>query len=140
MGRPYSLDLRERVAAAVAAGESCRAVAARFSVGVATAVRWSQRARQTGSPAASKMGGHRPFKLAGEADWLRARLVEKPDLTLRALVDELAEREIKVTIYAVWHFLEHIGLSFKKNPARRRAAAARRGPSPRAVAAPSSQA
>jgi hypothetical protein len=60
------------------------------------------------------MGGHRPFKLAGEADWLRARPVEKPDLTLRALVDELAEREIKVTIYAVWHFLEHIGLSFKK--------------------------
>ena len=30
MARPYTLDLRERVVAAVAAGQSCRAVAARF--------------------------------------------------------------------------------------------------------------
>jgi transposase len=37
MGRAYSLDLRERVVAAVAAGESCRSVAATFKVSVA---RW----------------------------------------------------------------------------------------------------
>ena len=38
------------------------------------------------------MGGNRPYALAGERDWLLARLAEKPDLTLRALVAELAER------------------------------------------------
>ena len=140
MGRPYSFDLRERVAAAVAEGESCRAAAARFAVGVATVVRWSQRARETGSPAALPVGGHRPFKLAGEAGWVRARLMEKPDITLRALVAELAERKMVVTLYAVWHFLDHAGLSFKKKPARRRTAAARRGAPARTLEAPPGQA
>jgi transposase len=43
MGRAYSLDLRERVVAAVVSGESCRAVAATFKVSVASVVKWSQR-------------------------------------------------------------------------------------------------
>ena len=42
MAGPYSLDLRVRVAAAVTAGLSCRAAAAKFSVGVATVVRWAK--------------------------------------------------------------------------------------------------
>ena len=55
MGRAYSLDLRERVVAAVASGESCRAVAATFKVSVASVVKWSQRFRATGSAAARPM-------------------------------------------------------------------------------------
>jgi hypothetical protein len=51
MARPYSLDL-ERVVAAVAAGESCRKVAATYKVSVASVVRWSQRFRASGSAAA----------------------------------------------------------------------------------------
>ena len=94
MARAYSLDLRERVVAAVAAGESCRAVAATFGVSVASVVKWSQRFRATGSVAAEPMGGNRPDALAGERDWLLARIAEKPDLTLRALVAELAERGV----------------------------------------------
>ena len=43
MARPYSLDLRERVVAAVEAGRSCRAVAVMFRVSVASVVKWSQR-------------------------------------------------------------------------------------------------
>jgi len=81
MARAYSLDLRERVVAAVAAGESCRTVARRFSVSVASVVKWSQRARRTGSPAAAKVGGRRPFALARERDFVHARLAEKPDIT-----------------------------------------------------------
>ena len=49
MGRHYSNNLRERVTAAVLSGRSCREVAALFSVSVASAVKWSQRLRQTGS-------------------------------------------------------------------------------------------
>ena len=64
------------------------------------------------------MGGNRPYALAGERDWLLARLAEKPDVTLRALVAELAVREIVVSYYAVGHFFEHEGISFKKKPAR----------------------
>ena len=124
MARPYSLDLRERVVAAVASGLSCRVVAARFQVSVASVVKWSQRWRATGSAAARPMGGRRPYALAGERDWLLARIAEKPDLTLRALAAELAERGVRVSYYAVWHFFEHEGVSFKKKPARQRAGSA----------------
>ena len=78
MARAYSLDLRERVVAAVAAGESCRAVAARFGVErgergeVVAAV---PRDRQRGG---STDGRQSPY-VAGERDWLLARLAEKPD-------------------------------------------------------------
>jgi transposase len=118
IGRPYSLDLRERVVGAVAAGESCRSVAKRFDVSVASVVKWSQRFRATGSAAAKPMGGHRPYALAGEREWLLARVAAEPDLTLRALLAELAARGVKVSYFAVWHFFEHEGISFKKRMAR----------------------
>ena len=114
MGRAYSLDLRERVVAAVTEGESCRSVAATFKVSVASVVKWSQRFRATGSAASRRMGGNRPYVLSSERDWLLKRLAEQPDITLRALLAELAERGIKVSYYAVWHFFEHEGISFKK--------------------------
>jgi transposase len=56
MGAPYSLDLRERVVAAVAAGVSRRAAAVRFDVSISTAIRWTRRMTETGSPAALPMG------------------------------------------------------------------------------------
>jgi transposase len=131
MGRAYSLDLRDRVVAGVMAGESCRSVAKRFRVSVASVVKWSQRFRATGSAAAKRMGGHRPLALAGERAWLLARIASSPDLTLRALVTELGDRGVTVSYYAVWHFFEHEGISFKKKPARRRAGSAgRRAPTP----------
>src|SRR5205814_10132726 len=99
MARAYSLDLRERVVGAVAAGQSCRAVAVTFKVSVASVVKWSQRFRATGSAAAHKVGGRRPYALAGERAWLLGRLSEKPDITLRALAAELAERGIKVSYF-----------------------------------------
>jgi transposase len=134
MGRAYSLDLRERVVAAVAAGESCRAVSATFKVSVASVVKWSQRYRATGSAAARPIGGNRPYVLASERDWLLRRLAEQPDITLRALLVELAARGIKVSYYAVWHFFEHEGISFKKKPARQRAGSPGRRPAAGAVA------
>jgi transposase len=133
MARAYSFDLRERVVAAVASGESCRAVAAKFKVSVASVVKWAQRFRSTGSAAARPMGGNRPYILACERDWLLARLAEQPDITLRALLSELADRGIKVSYYAVWHFFEHEGISFKKKPARQRAGSSRRGKASRAM-------
>jgi transposase len=115
MGKPYSLDLRERVVAAVAGGMSRRAAAEHYQVGEATAIRWVKLAAHNGTPAALPMGGKRPFTLADQADWIRARLAEKPDLTGRELLAELQQRGIAVSYYGVWHFLDHLGLSFKKN-------------------------
>jgi hypothetical protein len=44
---------------------------------------------KTGSAAALPMGGKKPFALADEAAWVRARLSEKPDITGRELLAEL---------------------------------------------------
>jgi transposase len=97
MARAYSLDLRERVVAAVAGGQTCRSAARTFMVSVASVVKWSQRHRAVGSPASLKMGGRRPYLVARERDWVLARISEKPDLTLRALLKELAERGLVVS-------------------------------------------
>ena len=116
MARPYSDDLRERVLDALNAGLSCRAVAERFGVSVSTVVKWSQRFRATGSVSAKRMGGHRPFALTGERDWLRARIDSETDVSLRRLQSELAERGIVVSYGAVWNFVRREGLSHKKKP------------------------
>lgn len=121
MARPYSLDLRERVAASVASGQKCRAVAEVFDVSVASVVKWSQRSRTTGSAASKPMGGKRPYLLEAERAWLLARLAEKPDLTLHALLAELAERDVVVSCDTLWRFLKREGISFKKNRLRQRA-------------------
>ena len=55
MPKPYSDDLRERVAALVEGGRSCRDTASLFGVSVASVVRWSQRKRSSGSAAARRM-------------------------------------------------------------------------------------
>src|SRR3954447_2460428 len=114
MPRPYSQDLRDRVVASVAGGRSRRAIAAIFSVSVATVVRWSQRFRMTGSAAALAMGGHRPHRLASRRYWLLARIAEKPDLTLRAIRAELSADGIKVSYGALWAFFARDGITFKK--------------------------
>jgi len=135
MGRPYSLDLRERVVRTIEAGMTRHEAAEHFEIGISTAIRWAQRKAQTGSPAALPMGTMHPFSLAAEADWLRARMAQKPDITLRALLGELHERGVAVSYFAVWHFVHRAGLSFKKKPARRRTATHRRRPAARAVEA-----
>src|SRR5882724_10241821 len=115
MARPYSQDLRDRVVGSVTAGRSCRATAALFGVSVASVVKWSQRWRATGSAAAKKMGGWRQLLLKSEREWLLVRIAEKPDLTLRAVVAELAERGTPASYGAVWRFFKHEGITFKKN-------------------------
>jgi len=57
--KTLSLDLRERVVAAVSDGMSRRQAAERFGVSAASAIRWCAREKETGSPAAGKRGGDR---------------------------------------------------------------------------------
>jgi transposase len=69
------------------------------------------------------MGGVRRDVLGDQRAWLRARLTEKPDLTLEALRAELAERGSKVSLWTVWSFCRSEKLTFKKKPAAKRATA-----------------
>jgi putative transposase len=126
MGKPYSLDLRERVIAAIEGGMSRRKAAAHFDLGISTVINWARRVRETGSVAPGKMGGHKPKAIAGEhRDWLLARIKEK-DFTLRGLVAELAERGLKVDYRTVWNFVHAEKLGFKKNRIRQRTGSSRR--------------
>lgn len=123
MVRALSVDLRDRVVTAMRDGASCREAARLFSVSVASAARWSKQARDTGSVVPRPFGKARGLVVLPERDWLLARLTAAPDLTIRALRAELeAERGLRVGYGAVWRWLAREGLSFKKKPARRRAA------------------
>lgn len=121
MGRAYSLDLRVRAVKLARSGQSCRAVARLLGLGESTVIRWARRERETGVVAARPVGGRRRFAVLHEQDWLLARLSAKPDITLRALRAELAERGTRVSFDAVWRFAHQPRLSFKKNSARQRA-------------------
>ena len=128
MSKPYSLDLRSRVVAAVETeGLSRNQAAARFGVAVSTAVHWVRRYRSTGSVAPSKIGGYKPKTLRGaHAEWLIARCREK-DFTLSQLVMELQQlRGLKVDRRSVWEFVHAERLSFKKNSVRKGAGSSRR--------------
>src|SRR5579864_1678063 len=114
MSRPLSMDLRERVIAAVLAGESCRSVAARFGVAVSSVVKWSQRHRATGSVAPGKMGGHRKRLLEPHRAFIMDQIARIPHLTLHRLKDELAVHGVNVSHNTVWVFLRREGLRFKK--------------------------
>jgi len=137
MTQALSVDLRDRVVAAMREGATCREAAKLFRVSLASAGRWSKRARDTGSVRPHRFGKPLGLVLLPERDWLLARLAAAPDLTIRALRPELeAERGVRVGYGAVWRFLTREGLTFKKIPARRRAAQAGRGPQARPVEAP----
>jgi transposase len=128
MGAPYSMDLRERVVAAVESGRMSRNRAAKqFGLGIATVIRWMQRLDETGSVAPGQMGGHKPKKISGEHRlWLLQRIKER-DFTLRGLVVELAERGLEVDYRSVWAFVHAEQFSFKKKPGGWRTRSSRRG-------------
>jgi transposase len=121
MTRPYSNDLRARVAASVVGGRTCLATAALFGVSVASAAKWSRRLRVEGTAAAKPMGGARRAVLASERAWLLARIAAEPDLTLRAIKVELAERGVSVSLWAIWNFYASAGITFKKKHSAGRA-------------------
>ena len=117
MGKPYSVDLRERVVAALEGGLSTREAAARFSVGIATAGEWGRLKRSQGDVRPAKQGKPKGSVLDAHADFILGALREKPDLTLDEMVDRLAaERDVKVVRTAVWKFLDRRGQTHKKRP------------------------
>lgn len=111
----YSMDLRERVVAAVKSeGLSRRAAAARFGVSYSAAIEWLKRVEQTGSVEPRQVGGYKPKKISGAwRDWLVDRCKTK-DFTLRGLVAELGDRGLKVDYRSVWEFVHAEKLSHKK--------------------------
>jgi transposase len=92
MARPTSLDLRQRVSAAIAVGLSCHQAAARFKVSVSSAIRWQARLRDEGSFAPQQQGGDRKSaRIEAQADFILAP-VPLPDWLVYSLPPSEAGR------------------------------------------------
>jgi len=115
MPSPLSVDLRERVVAAVAAGASCRRAAARFGVSVSSASRWSQRSHQEGHFAPKPMGGdHTSQAIEAHAALILATSEQEPRLFLRELRDRLAEQGVQTSTSGLSRFFQRHGITWKK--------------------------
>jgi transposase len=128
MAKTLSEDLRSRLIAAVEGGMSRRAAAARFGVGVATAIRWVRAFRTTGATAAKPKGGdRRSQRIEAYRDAILAAVEARTDLTLAELAEILRrDHGVVVAPSTVWRFLDRHAMTFKKNRARQRAGTARR--------------
>ena len=120
--KSYSMYLRERLVAGRQRGESAEVLSRRFGVSKRSVERYWSRHVKTGSAAPKQRGGYRRSRLEGHGETLRRWIQEQADLTLAELRERLrTELNIKVGITALWCRLERLGLSYKKNAARRRA-------------------
>jgi len=118
MSRAYSQDLRDRVIdAALKDDVSARGAAARFGIGVATAIVWVRRARETGGRAAKPRGRPKGSKLDAHRAAILGWIDEKDDITIAEIRERLtAERGVSAGVGTVWSFLDRCGLTFKKRP------------------------
>jgi transposase len=113
--KSYSLDLRQRVLAAVDEGQLTRGqVAERFSVCTSWIRRLVQRRRQTGSLApAPHRGGPRPRLHEAHLNRLSELVRQEPDATLEELRRRLGE---PVSVMTICRALQRLRLPLKKSP------------------------
>ena len=117
MTAPLSNDLRLRVVRAIEGGLSRRAVAVKFDVSIASAVRWHQRYKRTGSVEPDAIGGdrhsHRAEAHAAKVvGWVDA----KRDITLVEIVERLAAEGHVFAASTIWRLLDRHDYTVKKRP------------------------
>jgi transposase len=117
MGKSYSADLRDRVAAFVKGGHSRRAASRQFGVSESFAIKLMQRMAKFGSLLPAQQG--RPpgrGKLAAYEAFLIRAVKETPDITMPELSARLqAEHGVKAQPASVSRFLCRRGFTYKKN-------------------------
>jgi transposase len=119
--KSYSLDLRERLVAGRQRGQSAEELARLFGVSKRSVERYCKRQLQEGTLEAKPRGGYRRSRLEGQDELLHQWIAQQPDLSLEQLRERLlTQLGIGIGSTALWHRLEKLGLSYKKNAARRR--------------------
>lgn len=116
MTRAFSDDLRSRVLAASRDGMSARSAAARFGIGVSTAIAWIATARH-GQLTPAKQGRRGGSRLDAHEDFIVGMIEEEKDITLNEMVLRLTEEKaasIGRSALDVW--LRKRGWTFKKRP------------------------
>lgn len=115
MAKPLSVDLRQRVIAAIDGGLSCRAAAERFGVSAASAIRWRDRQKKAGDFTPQKQGGDRRSQRIEEHSRLILDAVAaKSDITLAELRSKLMEHGVTVGVASLWRFFKRRKITLKK--------------------------
>ena len=117
MPATYSLDLRERVVAAVDAGEGTQPqIAARFAVSLGWVEKLLRQRRRAGHIAP---GGHRGGAQRRVDEHalglIQAAVAAQPDIALQELRLRLRRQaRVKVSVSTLWRWVEALGLPRKK--------------------------
>lgn len=120
--RPLSEDLRRRIIEAKEAGAGTGEVSQRFGVSRKSVARFWKQYSVSGHLRPKPIGGYRRSRLAKHEGVLQRWIAQKADMTLVEMQARCLEQwGIRIGINALWHRLDHLGLSYKKNHARRRA-------------------
>jgi transposase len=124
--RPLSQDLRHRIIVARERGQGTGAVSARFGVSRKSVERFWKQHCLTGVCRPRQIGGYRRSRLEMHDRTLRRWIAGQPGLTLEELRKRCLEQlNVAIGVTALWHRLEQLGLSYKKNDSRRRARSSR---------------
>jgi len=127
MGKPLSLDLRERVWEFIEAGGSRRAAARHFRISASSAVRIAASRAERGTLEPRKQG--RPpgqGKLAAYVGFLAEVVEAVPDITLDELAAALeSEHEVRAHPASISRVLTRAGLTYKKSRSTPRNASGR---------------
>lgn len=116
MGKALSGDLRSRVLKASAAGMSARQAAARFGVGISSAIRWIARAK-IGELSPRPQGRRRASSLDAHEGFIVGLIEESKDITLNEMVERLeGEQSVRISRSALSAWLGRQGWTFKKSP------------------------
>jgi transposase len=118
MSKALSLDLRQRVVAAVCdEGLSHRAAAARFKVSPASISRWRALERQSGALRPGPLGGDRRSAATEAHASLILRTFEaRRDMTIEELRGELASQGLRLGYGTLWRFFARHRLTRQKRP------------------------
>ena len=124
MSRALSLDLRERVLAAVAQGLSHRAAGERFGVSPASVSRWRVLARMQGDARPKALGGdRRSGRIEAQKETILAELERAPDITIEELRRALAAKGLVFGFGTIQRFFARHRMTRKKDCPRDRARA-----------------
>lgn len=116
MSKALSVDLRDRVVAAIEGGLSCRQAAARFGVSASSAIRWRSRVLAEGHVRPGPLGGdRRSGRIESHADLILGLVARQTDITLMEIRSALAERGIAVGIASLWRFFDRRRITLKKS-------------------------
>lgn len=116
MSKALSVDLRDRVVAAIEDGMSCRQAAVRFGVSASSAIRWRALSRRQGDVRPGPLGGdRRSGRIEAHSALILSLVQAKDDITLAELKASLAESGVFTGMGTLWRFFDRHRITLKKS-------------------------